>query len=81
MKTMVLTGLGSEQDFSNGGTFYFLVFNKGELRVPISEQAAESVIKELYSSPPESIIEPSLEQQVPATNPSFAADEDDVDQI
>lgn len=48
MKTMTLTGLGSEQNFSTGGTSYFLVFNDGELRVPISEDAAEAVVKEMY---------------------------------
>ena len=49
MKTMTLTGLGSEQNFATGGTSYFLVFNGGELRVSISEDAAEAVIKEMYS--------------------------------
>lgn len=48
MKSMVLTGLGSEQDFETGGTGYFLIFNSGGLRVPISEKAAETVIKEMY---------------------------------
>lgn len=48
MKSMVLTGLGSEQDFGTGETGYFLIFNSGELRVPISEKAAEAVVKEMY---------------------------------
>lgn len=48
MRVMTLTGIGSEQNFETGGTEYFLVFNKGSLRVPVSEIAAEVVIKEMY---------------------------------
>jgi hypothetical protein len=78
MKSMVLTGLGSEQDFSNGGTSYFLVFNGGELRVPISEEAAEVVVKEMYSKQ----VEPEVEVQSQAVQPSASNfDDDEVDQI
>jgi hypothetical protein len=48
MKTMILTGLATEQSFNNGGEArYFLVFNNGELRVPITEEAAEIVVAEM----------------------------------
>jgi hypothetical protein len=80
MRSMVLTGLGSEQDFSKGGTSYFLVFNGGELRVPISEEAAEVVVKEMYSKQAESEeVETSAQVTPPATSSSF--DDDEVDQI
>lgn len=50
MKTMILTGLASEQRFGAQKALYYLVFNNGELRVPVTEQAAEVVIKEMYAS-------------------------------
>lgn len=61
MKQMILTGIGSEQSFQKKGsvTSYFLVFNDGELRVPVSEEAAEVVIKEMYGKE-----EPQEEAQV-----------------
>lgn len=80
MKTMILTGLGSEQDFSNDGSSYFLIFNKGELRVPVTQEAAEVVIKELYGSsqgsgPNDAYESPSI------PNSQLNTDEDDVDQV
>lgn len=51
MKTLVLTAMGSEQTFANGGgTKYFLVFNDGEFRIPCSEQQALDVISILYGT-------------------------------
>ena len=49
-KQRILTGLATEQTFDDptGGAAYFLVFNKGELRVPISEKAAESVVSSMF---------------------------------
>lgn len=75
MKSMVLTGLGSEQDFGTGGTGYFLIFNNGELRVPISEVAAETVIKEMYSENP--VL--STEQKQPSSQHEERHSSDDVD--
>lgn len=82
MKPMVLTGLGSEQDFETGGTGYFLIFNSGELRVPISEKAAEVVVKEMYGG--ESASVSAQEQQIQAEDNSSGNDneyDDGVGQI
>lgn len=48
MKQLMLTGLSNEQDFSTGETKFVLVFNGGDLRIDISEQAAEQVIRKMY---------------------------------
>lgn len=52
MKKMVLTGMGTEQRFTEDGasdeTDYYLVFNNGELRLPTTEEAARQVIKFMY---------------------------------
>ncbi len=78
MKTMTLTGLGSEQDFSNGSTSYFLVFNNGKFRVQVTEEVAELVVKEMYGN--ESISGNgvnTINESEPATDDS----DEDVDQI
>lgn len=60
MKQMILTGIGSEQNFIRppngdhdeykklGVASYYLVFNDGELRVPCTESAAALVVKHMY---------------------------------
>lgn len=51
MKQLILTGLATEQSFgSSGEASYYLVFNNGELRVPVSESAAEIVVKEMVAN-------------------------------
>lgn len=52
MKQLILTGLATEHNFGGEGEQYYLVFNKGDLRVPITESAAEIVIKEMYGKEP-----------------------------
>lgn len=74
MKPMILTGLGSEQDFETGGTGYFLIFNGGELRVPVSETAAETVVKEMYGN---SDTTQSVEQQETQSSSDVSNDDDD----
>ncbi len=78
MKPMILTGLGSEQDFETGTSGYFLIFNNGELRVPVSEKAAEIVVKEMYGgeSTPENPIE-----QSETSNDNSSEDDDGIGQI
>lgn len=83
MKPMVLTALGSENNFATGGTSYFLVFNDGDLRVPISEDAAEAVIAKMYSQQ----IETETPTEMTSTEnhtltPGGTTDDDDgVDQV
>ena len=60
MKKMILTGLGSEQRFDRtpagnvdnfeklGVTEFYLVFNDGELRVKVPEEAAHTVVQFMY---------------------------------
>lgn len=48
MKQMVLTGLSTEQKFGSPAPDFFLVFNDGELRVPITASSAEVVIQAMY---------------------------------
>lgn len=48
MKQLVLTGLATEQKFGKQEAQYYLVFNDGDLRVPVSEEAAQIVVKEMY---------------------------------
>lgn len=53
MKQMVMTGLATEHDFESGEgeVQYVLLFNKGELRVPITKESAEKIIEHAYSKP------------------------------
>ena len=49
MKKMILTGLGQETDFEkNGEGEFLLVFNRGELRIPISEGAFKEIVRVRY---------------------------------
>ena len=49
MKKMILTGLATEQRFGNPEPQFYLVFNEGELRVPIASDAAEVVVQAMYT--------------------------------
>ena len=57
MKQMVLTGMAHEQNFS-GITKFFLVFNDGELRIPVPEESAQIVIEAMYKPNGEKKAEP-----------------------
>lgn len=73
MKTLTVTGLSNEQDFLMGQSFFILILNK-EIRIPISEEIASRIIKELYeeeSSIPEMTSSPIISNE----------DEDGIDQI
>ncbi len=48
MKQLVLTGLSTDQAFGKPEPQFFLVFNNGDLRVPVTEQAAQIVVGEMY---------------------------------
>lgn len=78
MKPMILTGLGSEQDFETGGTGYFLIFNGGELRVPVSETAAETVVQELYRN---SDTTQNVAEQTETQSNTTSDDDDGIGQI
>jgi len=89
MKKMLLTGLGSEQRFGHtpNSTEYYLVFNDGELRVPVSEDAAHVVVKCMYGSSgleeSRTVVEESpvsLEEDSDAGSDT-GSDEDGIDQI
>lgn len=49
---MVLTGLSTEQKFDSHADdpVFYLVFNDGELRIPITASSTELVIKTIYGS-------------------------------
>lgn len=61
MKQLVLTALATEQKFGTSEAKYFLVFNDGELRVPVTEEAAGLVVQEMYGN---------QQEQAPAETPS-----------
>jgi hypothetical protein len=88
MKTMILTGLGSEQRFTSNGegeTLYYLVFNEGELRVQIPEEAAHVVVKHMYGGQSPEQEEPGNEGMLSVPEPGYesdtGSDEDGIDQI
>lgn len=97
MKRLMLTGLATEHSFTKGGAEqYFLVFNDGEVRIPVPQQTAEAVIQELYSgaeATPESMQEDEPDQLPAAPPPQqgivmgtvgstySGTDEDGVDQV
>jgi hypothetical protein len=86
MKAMILTGLATEQAFSNPDPKFYLVFNNGELKVPIPQKTAEEVIKFMYGTAEESVEEvennetdlPNGAYSIPSTE---SQDEDGIDQI
>lgn len=49
MKELILTGLATEQQFGKSDTTYFLIFNNGQLRLQITENAAELVVREILA--------------------------------
>ena len=67
MKPMILTGLSTEQSFDRPEPSFFLVFNQGELRVPVNAEAAEIVIQTMYSG----------ESPVPEPETPYQSDDED----
>lgn len=49
MKHLVLTGIASELDIQSGRTSYSLVFNEGELHLPVQEDAVEAALSAMVS--------------------------------
>lgn len=73
MKTMVVTGLSNEQDFTSGKSEFILILNR-EIRVPVSEELAAQIIQQMYQDEPGT---PEVSEI-----PSDSSDEDDgIDQI
>ena len=95
MKKMILTGLGSEQDFTSVKkleTKYYLVFNDGELRVPVSEEAAQVVVQAMYGGQEQAGEEEESEEEEQEAEPEHhhhswgnghgdVTDEDGIDQV
>ena len=48
MRELKLTGVSNEQDLDTEETKFLLVFNGGELRVPVSEEAVQVVLQHRY---------------------------------
>lgn len=44
MRQIILTGLGEETDLQTGETKYMLVFNRGALRLPATEEIVKQII-------------------------------------
>lgn len=94
MKKLVLTGLATEHDLAQPlrDAQYFLVFNNGELRVPVSEKAAEIVLqgmvtesdaqKEVTEEPGDELPDDTSYATSLSTGPEIPYDPDDgVNQI
>ena len=75
MRQILLTGLAEETDFSNevGSSKYFLVFNNGALRIPVSQEAALEVARYVYGS---NNGETSLQTGNNGTDHEFVQDEE-----
>ncbi len=48
MKQLILTGVATEQKLDRSSLTYYLVFNDGELRVPVPEETTEVVLNNIY---------------------------------
>jgi hypothetical protein len=88
MKALVLTGLANETDFNDGEVVqYLLVFNKGELRVPVDEDSARLVLHYMFGEQAEQ--EDSEDEHAPPVPPAarkepeseVTEDDDGVDQV
>jgi hypothetical protein len=73
-RSLEVTGLAQETDFSSdtGAVQHLLVFNKGELRVAISDACARQVVEYMYGR-----TEPSDEQPTPTHERQEVLDEED----
>lgn len=78
MNQLILTGLAQETDFENPDqSTFFLVFNGGELRIPVSEEAAQIVVHHRFGqNGSNGHAEPSPGETVYQT-PKLARDPDD----
>lgn len=89
MKTMILTGLGTEQKFESlikdrnplEDIEYFLIFNHGQVRVPVTKEAAEIVVKEMYGSTEEDAPQIDERNDQVSDDEEMLADEDGVSSI
>jgi len=55
---MILTGVAQESDFTEGTSQFFLVFNQGRLRLPVSEEAASTAIDYFSSEQKNTAVDP-----------------------
>jgi hypothetical protein len=79
MKQMILTGLAQEQVFGDPDPRFFLVFNQGELRVPVPPDSAEVVVQAMYSGQngvPEGRDPEPVDEDLPHTDPDYGSEED-----
>jgi hypothetical protein len=85
MKKMVLTGLAQDTDFEDPeASSFFLVFNGGELRVPISEKAAQVVVEYQYQNneaPSNGKSHPIPTHHQEELDPNDVVDDEGVDQV
>lgn len=84
MKPMILTGLATEQSFDNlGAAQFYLIFNGGELRVPVSEEAAQVVAQAMVDKTPRPAPSNGHTQPVPPAmeDPDGMLDEDGIAQV
>lgn len=63
MKHLVLTGIATELDVQSGRTSYSLIFNGGELHLPVQEAAVETALAAMMSDddPTEAKEEPRID--------------------
>ncbi len=50
MRQYILTGLATEQRFDSIKPIYYLVFNDGELRLPVPEDTAATLVSLVYTN-------------------------------
>lgn len=84
MKKMLLTGLATEQSFTNPNPQCFLIFNDGEFKVPVTQEAAELVVAQMYTKEEEpNEVEDRYEHIDSAEFGRFEnnSDEDGIDQV
>lgn len=74
MKQMILTGLATEHRFGSPDPQFYLVFNEGELRVPVAAQAAEAVVQMMYGT---NGVEHQAQQTPSQDEDAFHTDADD----
>jgi len=90
MRTLILTGIANEVSFTEGESSYFLVFNEGELRLPVEEGVAAYAVEVMMAEPQESekddphagetVQAPSNGQSHEEGAEYYSADDDDYDQ-
>lgn len=88
---LMLTGISQETHFSPPSVILYLIFNNGDLKIPVSEEQAELVMEQLdpmmdeeepeKSAPEATIRHPSVRHLIPVPEHDVTESEEEEDGV